>query len=78
MTDTAPQIEAAPDPDALRAELEEKLASLRSPLLTAEGFGIEEIIDPRDTRPLLAGFVEDAQTILQTQLGMTAGLSYVP
>jgi hypothetical protein len=29
---------------------------VRSPFRTAETFGVEEIIDPRDTRPLLCEF----------------------
>jgi acetyl-CoA carboxylase carboxyltransferase component len=66
------QIEAAPDPDALRAELEAKLASLRSPLLTAEAFGVEEIIDPRDTRPLLVEWARRAWTLLPASLGPRA------
>ena len=45
---------------------------------TAHAFAIEEIVDPRDTRPLLAEFVEDAQQVISTQLGPTAGLSYMP
>ncbi len=60
------EIEAAEDPDALRARLEAGLASLRSPLLTAEAFGIEEIIDPRDTRPLLVEWVHRAHEITRT------------
>jgi len=63
------QIEAADDPDALRAELEDKLSSLRSPLLTAEAFGIEEIIDPRDTRPLLVEWARRAYELLPSALG---------
>lgn len=63
------QLEAAPDPDALRAELEERLASLRSPLLTAEAFGVEEIIDPRDTRPLLVEWARRAWQLLPSALG---------
>lgn len=47
----------------------EKLAKLRSPLRTAEAFGVEEMIDPRDTRPLLCEFVEAAQSRLREQLG---------
>ncbi len=43
-------LEAAEDPVALRAEIEERLNAVRSPFRTAEKFGIEEIIDPRDTR----------------------------
>jgi acetyl-CoA carboxylase carboxyltransferase component len=69
------EIEAAPDPDALRAELEARLASLRSPILTAEAFGIEEIIDPRDTRPLLADWARRAYEIVCTERGpKTRGL----
>jgi hypothetical protein len=29
---------------------------VRSPFRVAEAFGVEEIIDPRDTRPLLCEF----------------------
>jgi acetyl-CoA carboxylase carboxyltransferase component len=46
-------IEEAPDPEAKRKEIEDMLNMVRSPLRTAEHFGIEEMIDPRDTRPLL-------------------------
>jgi acetyl-CoA carboxylase carboxyltransferase component len=50
------QLEAAEDPVALRAELEQKLAARQSPFRTAEAFMVEEIIDPTDTRPLLCEF----------------------
>jgi acetyl-CoA carboxylase carboxyltransferase component len=50
------EIEAAPDPAAKHAEIEARLEALRSPFRTAEVFSIEEIIDPRDTRPLLCEF----------------------
>jgi acetyl-CoA carboxylase carboxyltransferase component len=50
------QLDAADDPDALRAEIERKLAARQSPFRTAEAFMIEEIVDPRDTRPLLCEF----------------------
>ncbi len=61
------QLQEADDPQALREELEEKLASLRDPILTAEAFGIEEIIDPRDTRPLLIEFARRAQEIVAAE-----------
>lgn len=61
------QIQAAEDPDRLREELEEKLASLRDPILTAEAFGVEEIIDPRDTRPLLIEFARRAYEIVASE-----------
>jgi len=57
------QLEAAEDPDALRAEIERKLTSRQSPFKTAEAFLIEEIVDPRDTRPLLCEFANLAAPI---------------
>jgi acetyl-CoA carboxylase carboxyltransferase component len=62
-------IESSPDPAARRAELEAKLDALRSPFRTAEAFGIEEIIDPRDTRPLLCEWVATAYELVATELG---------
>jgi acetyl-CoA carboxylase carboxyltransferase component len=51
------EIEAAPDPEAKRAEIEARLNKVRSPLRSAEHFLIEEMIDPRDTRRILCDFV---------------------
>jgi len=62
-------IDAAPDPAARLAEIEERLNKLRSPFRTAEAFWVEEIIDPRDTRPLLCEFARLAEPLL------TPGLS---
>jgi acetyl-CoA carboxylase carboxyltransferase component len=50
------RLAAADDPDAELAAITERLARLADPLLTAEAFGVEEIIDPRDTRALLCEF----------------------
>ncbi len=58
------ELEAADDPAALRAEIEERLNAVRSPFRTAERFGIEEIIDPRDTRPLLCDWAERAHELI--------------
>lgn len=63
------EIEAAPDPEARRREIEDMLNELRSPFRTAEGFGIEEIIDPRDTRPLLCEWITTAYERLPAELG---------
>ncbi len=60
------QLEAADDPEALRAEIEQRLTARQSPFKTAEAFLVEEIIDPRDTRPLLCEFAELAARILRT------------
>jgi acetyl-CoA carboxylase carboxyltransferase component len=62
-------IESSADPDARRREIEEMLETFRSPFRTAEAFGIEEIIDPRDTRPLLCEWVETAYAVLPSELG---------
>lgn len=62
-------IEAAPDPDTRRLEIEEMLNALRSPFLTAEAFGIEEIIDPRETRPLLCEWIATAYEKIPSELG---------
>ena len=61
---------ASSDPEKLRKELEDKFNAIRSPLRTAEAFGIEEIIDPRDTRPILVDWVHQAYEIVPTQLGI--------
>jgi len=50
------ELDRAADPKAKLAEIEERLNKLRSPFRSAETFWIEEIIDPRDTRPLLCEF----------------------
>ena len=66
------EIEAAPDPEAKRQEIEARLQAIASPFRTAEAFNIEEIIDPRETRPLLCDFIEMSQEVLHTQLGPCA------
>ncbi len=63
------EIEAADDPEERRQELEKYYDQLQSPFRTAERFGIHDIIDPRDTRPLLCDWVEQAYRILPEQLG---------
>jgi len=49
-------LDAAPDRQAKMTEIEDRLNKLRSPFRSAETFWIEEIVDPRDTRPLLCEF----------------------
>jgi acetyl-CoA carboxylase carboxyltransferase component len=49
-------LDAAEDPRAKMAEIEDRLTKLRSPFRSAETFWIEEIVDPRETRPLLCEF----------------------
>jgi propionyl-CoA carboxylase beta chain len=52
------ELEAAADPAAHLEAIRERLNRVRSPFRTAEKFGVEDIIDPRDTRPLLCEFAE--------------------
>ncbi len=56
-------LDAAPDRAAKMAEIEERLMALKSPFRSAEAFGIEEIIDPRETRPLLCEFARLAEPL---------------
>lgn len=63
------EIEAAPDPKAKERELEEELRKLASPFRTAEAFGVEEIIDPRETRPFLCRFTDLAAERALSGLG---------
>jgi acetyl-CoA carboxylase carboxyltransferase component len=72
------EIESAEDPDAKLAEIEARLQAISSPFRNAHAFGVEDIIDPRETRPLLVDFLEDAWRLLPTQLGPRAGSSYRP
>jgi acetyl-CoA carboxylase carboxyltransferase component len=60
---------ASDDPDALRRQLEEQLGAVRSPLRTAAAFGVEHMIDPRDTRRILCDWAPQAYAIEATQLG---------
>ncbi len=72
------EIAAAPDPKAREAELEAELRALASPFRTAEAFAVEEIIDPRETRPVLCDYIALAQTRLKTGLGPKAKFGVSP
>ena len=50
----------------LKAEITERLEAVRSPFRTAESFLVEDVIDPRDTRPLLCDWVASAYDVLAT------------
>jgi acetyl-CoA carboxylase carboxyltransferase component len=58
------ELEAHDNPEQRLAEIKAWMESLRSPFRTAEAFYAEEIIDPRDTRPLLCEFAALAQRAL--------------
>jgi propionyl-CoA carboxylase beta chain len=50
----------------LKADIAERLESVRSPFRTAESFLVEDVVDPADTRPLLCEWVAQAYTALAT------------
>lgn len=58
-------LEASDNPKALLKDIQKRLNDVRSPFRTAEKFGIEDIIDPRETRPLLCEWVEHAYRTLE-------------
>ncbi len=57
------EIDAADDKAAKMEEISRRLDALKSPFRSAEAFGIEEIIDPRETRPLLCEFARLAEPL---------------
>jgi acetyl-CoA carboxylase carboxyltransferase component len=68
------EIAAAADPEAKRRELEGRLKEARSPFPRAESFAVHELIDPRETRPLLCEWIE----WIQPQLDTLTGPRYFP
>jgi acetyl-CoA carboxylase carboxyltransferase component len=64
------EIESAENPEVRIHELEEFYKTFASPFRAAEHFGIEHIIDPRDTRPLLCDWVEWVYPIQKCNLGV--------
>jgi acetyl-CoA carboxylase carboxyltransferase component len=66
------ELAAAEDPDALRAELEERLARGRTAFPRAEGFGVHDLIDPRRTRPALCAWLEDERLALREHVARRA------
>lgn len=68
------EIAAAEDPEAKRRELEEAMAAKQSPFPRAETLAVHELIDPRETRPMLCRWAERAQRKLPHLLGPPAFL----
>lgn len=59
------ELEAAEDSAAHLAAIRERLSRVTSPFRSAERYSVEDIIDPRDTRPLLCEFAESAWRVLE-------------
>lgn len=63
------EIAAAEDPEAKRREIEDRLRQARSPFPRAESFSVHELIDPRETRPVLAEWIDWIQPQLESLTG---------
>ena len=63
------EIAAAQNPKEREQQIERELRELASPYLTAESFGVEEIINPRDTRAYLCRLIEASKYKRLTSLG---------
>jgi len=62
------EIAAAENPEEKRRELEDELAQAQSVFPRAEEFGVHELIDPRDTRPVLANWLSEVRGQLDANL----------
>lgn len=58
------QLAEAEDPAALRAEIEARIESARGPMGPLNRFQMEEMIDPRETRPMICEWAETAYQII--------------
>jgi methylmalonyl-CoA decarboxylase subunit alpha len=63
------EIEESKEPAARQAEIEAELRALASPFRMAEAFAVEDMIDPRETRPYLCRVLAAAEGRMQTTLG---------
>jgi acetyl-CoA carboxylase carboxyltransferase component len=66
------QIAEAENPAEFRRQAEERLLELSSPWKTAEAFGIEQMIDPRETREIVCAHLNASLSALATRLGLQA------
>jgi acetyl-CoA carboxylase carboxyltransferase component len=58
------------EPKQREAELEAEIREYGSPFRTAEAFGVEDIVDPRETRAYLCRFINAAQGRIKTDIGL--------
>lgn len=63
------EIAEADDPEARRQELEEAMMARQSLVPRAESFSIHDMIDPRETRPLLCEWIARIQPLLPALAG---------
>ena len=72
------EIEEALDPVARRGELRREYAQMTSPFRTAEMFGVEDIIDPAETRPRLCRWVAQAYRTMSSGPVGPSGRTFRP
>ncbi|GAA1590593.1 carboxyl transferase domain-containing protein [Actinomadura kijaniata] len=66
------RLQDSDDPERDIALIRRRLAAVASPFRTAERFGVQDLIDPRDSRPLLCDWVRDAYRLLPELTGRPA------
>lgn len=72
------EIKSAPDPAMREKEIEDELRPFTSPFRSAEAFEVEDILDPRETRPFLCRFMDLARHRLSTSLGQRLKAGVAP
>ena len=63
------EIAEAADPEARRRELEEEMFAAQSVFPRAEDFGLHDLIDPRQTRPVACDWIDEIQGELRHGVG---------
>lgn len=66
------QLAVAADAQAEIERIRRTLSAVTSPFRTAERVGVQDLIDPRDSRPLLCDWVQDAYRVLPELTGPPA------
>lgn len=63
------EIDEADDPAAYRAAVQESFRDIADPWRTVEAFGVEAMIDPRETRMIVGDFLNASLHRVKTELG---------
>jgi acetyl-CoA carboxylase carboxyltransferase component len=63
------ELEQSADPAAAAERIRRELAAVASPFRTAERFGVQDLIDPRKSRPLLCAWARNAYRVLPELTG---------
>ncbi|MFD6454988.1 acyl-CoA carboxylase subunit beta, partial [Nocardia sp. NPDC060220] len=63
------EIAAAENPAEYRRAVEDRMHALADPWGTVEAFGVENMIDPRETREIVCAFVNASRGLMETKRG---------